>query len=292
MEGIDRKKALQKVEKHLFGKGGTISIPRLLERAAAILFIPLLLSALWFYYNSNTHNAIKKETVFTRMEVPLGMRSSMTLPDGTFVWLNAGSSLKYPVPFEGNERQVELTGEAYFEVKKDHSRPFVVSAGDVNIKVMGTSFNCCAYPGGKNIETALVEGKIEISDSLSGHKTIMNPGELATFSKSENKIEIKKTNLGKYVAWKSGKLMFRDDPMDKVLEKLGRWYNVEFQVENSEMLGYIYSATFTGESLDQMLKMFALSAPIEYQMLSKKKLNDDSYEKQVIKLTTKHIGGK
>ncbi len=292
MKSIDREKALKRVEKQIFDRFAAKRILQSFEKAAAILFIPLLLWSVWYYYHQHSADKVKKEIVFNQVEVPLGMRSSMTLPDGTSVWLNAGSSLKYAVSFDGSERKVELTGEAYFQVVKDKTRPFVVTAGEMDIRVLGTSFNCCAYPDENNIETALVEGNVEISDKSGKILTELKPGELATFSKTGNGISVVKTNLEKHIAWKSGKLMFRDDPMNKVLEKLGRWYNVEFQVDNQEILGYIYSATFTGESLDQMLKMFALSAPIDYQILPKKLMSDNSYEKQIIRLTTKRISGR
>ncbi len=287
MVKIDKKKALKKVERRLFGKVAVVLIFRNLERVAAILFIPLLFAGIWFYSHQHSSKDTKTEVVYNTVEVPLGMRSSITLSDGTLVWLNAGSSLKYPVPFEESKRQVELSGEAYFSVKKNKTKPFIVSAADINIKVLGTSFNCSAYPDEDNIETALVEGNIEISGKNEENKFMMTPGELATFTKNKNKIEITKANLDKYTAWKSGRLLFRDDPMDKVLEKLSRWYNVEFQVEDKEILDYIYSATFTEESLDQMLKMFSLSAPIKYQLLQRSELENNSYEKQVIKLMTK-----
>ncbi len=287
MEQINRKKALREVEKQISGKLTVTFILRKLERGAAILFLPLFLAAIWNYLNPNVPRDIKDEEVYNTVEVPSGVRSSINLPDGTFVWLNSGSSLKYPVRFGKNERQVDLIGEAYFDVKKNSSKPFIVSTNNINIKVLGTSFNCCAYKNEGNVETALVEGEVEISGKTGKNKIIMKPGEVATFFKNENKIKIKKADLDKYVAWKSGKLLFRDDPMDKVLNKLGRWYNVDFQVEDKELLGYVYSATFTGESLDQMLKMISLSAPIKYQILERNKTDDNVYEKQVIKLTIK-----
>ncbi|WP_423129938.1 FecR family protein [Gaoshiqia sp. Z1-71] len=286
MKTIDQKRALKKVEARLFARPSAYYLKKL-ERAAAVLFIPLLLSALWMLYNSYQPGNEIHETVFNTIEVPPGTRSSFTLPDGTFVKLNAGSSLKYPVSFEKRERQVELTGEAWFEVKKDEHRPFLVSTSDINIKVLGTSFNCNAYPNAAQIETALVEGKIEISGKSGKNKFLMEPGELAVFSKQEKTIEKTQTNLDKHIAWTSGKLMFRDDPMTTVIEKLGRWYRVEFRVEDPEILNYTYSATFSGESLDQVLKMLALSAPINFRVLPREKSDDLEYETQVIKLTKK-----
>jgi ferric-dicitrate binding protein FerR (iron transport regulator) len=238
-------------------------------------------------YNSYLPGNFKDETVFNTIEIPLGTRSSFTLPDGTFVWLNAGSTLKYPLTFNRGGRHVELNGEAWFEVKKDENHPFVVSTADINIKVLGTSFNCSAYPSAGKIETALVEGKIEISGKSGKNRFLVEPGELAVFSKQERTIEKSQANLDKHIAWKSGKLMFRDDPMDKVIEKLGRWYRVEFQVDDPEILNYTYSATFSGESLDQVLKMLALSAPINFDLLPRERLDDMEYGPQIIQLTKK-----
>lgn len=286
MKTIDKKKALKKVEARLFGRFAILYLKKL-ERIAAVLFIPLLLAAFWMLYNSYQPANDIPETVFNTIEVPPGTRSSFTLPDGTFVYLNAGSALKYPLNFNKGERRVELNGEAWFEVKKDPDHPFVVSTSDINIKVLGTSFNCSAYTNAEQIETALVEGKIEISGKSGKNQFLMEPGELAVFSRQEKTIEKAQTNLDKYIAWKSGKLMFRDDPMIKVIEKLGRWYRVEFRVENPEILNYTYSATFSGESLDQVLKMLALSAPINFSILPREKSADMEYETQIIKLSKK-----
>lgn len=286
MKTIDKEKALKKVEAKLFGRFSMTRLKKL-ERVAAILFIPLLLSSLFILYHSHLSGNFENRTVFNTIEVPLGTRSSFTLPDGTFIWLNAGSSLKYPLPFNKRNREVTLNGEAWFDVKKDSQRPFVVSTSDINIKVLGTSFNCSAYTNAEKIETALVEGEIEIWGKNGKNKFLVKPGELAVFSKEEKTIEKSQTNLDKHIAWKSGKIMFRDDPMDKVIEKLGRWYRVEFQVEDPEILKYTYSATFSGESLDQILKMLALSAPINFQLLQRERMDNMENKTQIIKLTKK-----
>lgn len=286
MKAIDKRKALRKVEARLFGRF-SVSLLKKLERVAAILFIPLLLSALFVLFYSSPLQTSTNEIAYNTIEIPLGIRSFFTLPDGTFVRLNAGSSLKYPVSFGKGERLVELNGEAWFEVKKDKRHPFVVSTSDINIKVLGTSFNCSAYNSDNRIETALVEGIVEISGKNGKNKFLIEPGELAVFSKQEKTIEKAQTNLDKYIAWKSGKLMFRDDPMDKVIEKLGRWYSVQFQVADPEILRYTYSATFSGESLDQVLKMLALSAPIRFQLLPRENIDGQEYGIQMIKLTKK-----
>ena len=208
--------------------------------------------------------------MYNTVETPLGMRSSLTLPDGTKVWLNAGSKISYPVLFSNQVREVSLSGEAYFEVKKDKSWPFVVSTKNMNVMVTGTTFNCNAYPENDQIQTVLVEGQVTLANQSATETQSMNPGELATFNNSNQQITKTKTDLQKYIAWKSGKLMFRDDKMNKVVEKLERWYNVEFEIEDQEIANYIYTATFIDESLDQVLKMLSLSAPIRYTISERK----------------------
>jgi ferric-dicitrate binding protein FerR (iron transport regulator) len=288
MRRIHKKQALRKVETRLFDSFPAVDFLRKLERAAAILFIPLLLAGVWLFNTRQPVRSGEEQIMYNTVEVPLGMRSSMVLPDGTSVSLNAGSTLKYPVAFQQEDRRVELTGEAYFDVKKDRHRPFIVSTSDIAVHVLGTSFNCSAYPDDEQIITALVEGEIEISGKANGqHRLSVKPGEVAVFSKQGKTIEKNKAGLDKYIAWKSGKLIFRDDPMTTVLDKVGRWYNVEFRVEDEEILGYEYSATFSGESLDQVLKMLALSAPIHCELLPREQFSDSGYGKQIIKMMKK-----
>jgi len=215
------------------------------------------------------------------------MRSSLTLPDGTKVWLNAGSSISYPVLFANDFRAVSLSGEAYFEVKKDKSWPFVVNTKDMNIVVSGTTFNCNAYPENDQVQTVLVEGEVTLANQSAIELATLNPGELAIFDKSNQRITTTKTDLQKYIAWKSGKLMFRDDKMNMVVEKLERWYNVEFEIEDPEIANYVYTATFIDESLDQVLKMLTLSAPIRYTISERNKQEDQTFEKAKVKLYKK-----
>ena len=287
MKTIDTEKALKKVEARLFSRF-SISFLKKMERVAAILFIPLLLSAIWLFYNSYFSRRFVNQQVYNTIEVPLGTKSQVSLPDGTHVWLNAGSTLKYPLPFDASIRHVELDGEGYFEVTKDKNRPFVVFTSGIDIKVLGTSFNCNAYSNDEKIETALVEGQVEISGKSGDDKFMMEPGDLAVFSKKENTIKKSHADLDKYIAWKSGKLMFRDDPMIKVIEKLGRWYSVKFQVDDPEILSYVYSATFPNESLDRILEMLKISAPLlDFQLLPREELDNKEYGPQIIKLTKK-----
>lgn len=289
MQKIDEDSAYRKISSKLFKKRNTnfwIS----LQRVAAILFLPVVLfSGLYIYLQNKVPEQEENQfsEVYNTVETPLGMRSSLILPDGTKVWLNAGSKLRYPVLFSKGIRDVQLSGEAFFEVKKNKQWPFRVSAGNMNIMVSGTSFDCNAYPENKLIQTVLVEGKVTIMNSSATETSEMIPGELAIYGKESQQITKKKTDLEKYIAWKSGKLMFREDNMSTVVEKLQRWYNVKIAIEDREISDYVYTATFVDESLDQVLKMLSLSAPIRYTVSARTKQQDETFAKQTVKLYKK-----
>jgi len=286
MKLIDEHKAYQIVSEQLFS-GKKISWLNWIQRIAAILVIPLLLATSYFYLKSDQNHDQSVSVVYNTAETPLGMRSSLTLPDGTKVWLNAGSKLSYPVTFSDQFRAVRLIGEAYFEVKKDKKWPFVVNSGNMNIVVSGTTFNCNAYPENNEIQTVLVEGQVTLINESSTVSEELQPGELAVFQKNSQQVTKTKTDLQKYIAWKNGMLMFRDDRMDKVVEKLERWYNVEIEIKDKEISDYIYNATFVDESLDQVLKMLSLSAPISYVVSARSKQQDLTFDKQTVKLYKK-----
>lgn len=285
VQKIDERKAYQKISNQLFSRK-KINILGWMQRVAAVLLLPVIVaSAIYFYSEKNDRTQFS--TVYNTVETPLGMRSSLTLPDGTRVWLNAGSKISYPVLFSNKIREVSLSGEAYFEVKKDKSWPFVVATKNMNVLVSGTTFNCNAYPENNQVQTVLVEGEVTIANQSATEVESMSPGELATFNNSNQQITKTKTDLQKYIAWKSGKLMFRDDKMNKVVEKLERWYNVEFEIEDKEIANYVYTATFIDESLDQVLKMLSLSAPIRYTISERNKQEDQTFAKAKVKLYKK-----
>jgi len=287
MQKIDEHTAYQKISTQLF-KRKKNNLLIYIQRVAAILLLPVIIYSSINIF-SKKQEPIREQfaTVYNTVETPLGMRSSLTLPDGTRVWLNAGSKLSYPVLFSDKSRLVSLSGEAYFEVKKDKKWPFVVNAGKMSVFVTGTTFNCNAYPENDVIQTVLVEGEVTLGNTSATEVESLGPGELAVFNTTNQLITKTKTDLQKYIAWKSGKLMFREDKMNKVVEKLERWYNVQFEIKDKEIADYIYTATFIDESLDQVLKMLSLSAPIRYTVSVRSKQSDQTFEKQTVKLYKK-----
>lgn len=285
IQRIDEQKAFRKISNQI-NESPKVGFFGYFQRAAAILILPLIAFSV-FYYNKQKVDHLQVAQVTNTVETPLGMRSSLILPDSTKVWLNAGSKISFPVVFSNEKRLVSLSGEAYFEVKKNKKWPFVVATKNISVLVTGTTFNCNAYPENDQVQTVLVEGEVTIANSSATALKSLNPGELAVYNKKDGQITKKKTDLQKYIAWKNGKLMFRDDKMDKVVEKLERWYNVEFIIADKEIADYVYTATFVDESLDQVLKMLSISAPIRYTISDRKKQSDDTFERAVVKLYKK-----
>ena len=180
----------------------------------------------------------------------MGMRSKFQLSDGTLVNLNSGSKLIFPTVFTGKNRKVELIGEAFFEVTPNHAKPFIVKTSEVNVKVLGTAFDLQAYPGTNKISATLVHGKIVLERELAGiskQLAELKPSDRAVFKTDEKVINISvEEDLDKFIAWKDGKLVFFNDPIENIAEKLGNWYNVTVKINNDELKRYRFTATFYG----------------------------------------------
>lgn len=160
--------------------------------------------------------------VYNKMETLTGMEYTLALSDGSLVYLNAETSVKYPVVFGGSERMVELDGEAYFEVAKDASRPFIVRMNGVDVKVTGTSFNARAYRNEGKVVTTLIEGRVEVNG-----KAIV-PGEQARYEVGNGDLEVAKVDVEHFIAWKEGYFVFRNERLEDVMRTLARWYKVEY----------------------------------------------------------------
>jgi transmembrane sensor len=241
-----------------------------LEKVAAILFLPLLILSVYLYSNLMKPGDQELETIYQTVDCPIGNRSKINLPDGTMVWLNSGSSITFPVSFsEEKKRQVSLSGEAYFKVVKDLRRPFILSLGEVTMRVTGTSFNVVNYLDEEQIEVMLESGKVDLytgSDSKSDDRTRLVPGQLARIEKGTNRLTVNQVNAEQYVSWTEGYLVFDEGKMSEVIRKLRRWYNVEIEVVDQEINDYSFTATIKEETLDQFLDLLVFTSPIEYEI--------------------------
>jgi ferric-dicitrate binding protein FerR (iron transport regulator) len=255
-------------------------------RIAAGLFIPL---ALFFLFN--LRNNTEGEQIVSRTEIfsPLGARVSFILPDGSTGWLNGGSSLNFPSQFKDKHRTVELSGEAYFDVVKDKEKPFTVVTNKIKVRAYGTAFNVMAYPDDQNTEVTLETGSIGIFNENEFIREklldILTPGERIVYVNETGRFKKDQVIVDQYTSWKEGKLVFRNEPMTKVVEKLNRWYNVNIIISDPRLKSYTYRATFIDESLDEILKIFQLTSPIVVTELKREKHSDGTYVKKSIALS-------
>ena len=163
---------------------------------------------------------------FNELEVPRGGEYKVKLADGTLVYLNSATRMKYPVKFDGKERKVYLSGEAYFEVAKDPERPFFVEMEGVEVRVYGTSFNVNTHQKG-NIQTVLVKGSIGVKVLSSGMESVIRPGQMAEFKQGNTKVDVKDVNVAVYTDWKDGIFRFENQRLEDILTVLSNWYDVD-----------------------------------------------------------------
>ena len=284
MEQFNSFEALKKINPRLKHPSGYRWLTYL-QRAAAILIFPLLVYAGWLTFKNQDVVRQQADVVWQTIQTPPGFKSCFQLPDGSLVWLNSASSVTFPLTFANNARQVKVTGEAFFDVQENQDWPFSVSLGKINVKVLGTRFNVINYKNEARTEIILESGKVELQTETTSRPRIlaeMKPGELARFNKKDNSVALKKVDTDKYCSWINGKLIFRDDPMDEVVRKLNRWFNVDIEVADPAIREYIYTASFQDESLDQILELLTISAPISYQVIQREMQGDQFSAKRII----------
>lgn len=257
---------------------------------AASLLVVLSLGGWWFW---SAKPSAKNEMASREVKTPKGSQSYLTLPDGTEVWLNANSKIVYDEDFNQSYRKVQLTGEAYFNVAKNEHKPFIIQAGALKVKVLGTVFNLRCYPDEDNIETTLISGSVAITldDDPGNTNTIqMKPGEklsvhnrINTTSLTARRItdsldtaEVPILLLSKIrvdpfdstlldAAWKEGKLVFDGEDFGKVASKIEKWYNVTVVVENDNLYNTSFTGVFGKKSLTKVLNALQATGKITYR---------------------------
>jgi len=259
---------------------------RFILQAAAVLLLSILFSVTINYFLDRKEDTPHK-LVYQEVKAAYGTQTKLSLEDGTRVWLNSGSTLKFPNSFNGSKnRDVELEGEGYFEVSKNASQPFIVHAHDLGIKVLGTSFNVNAYKGDSHVKVALVEGKVSVlneKEDRAKELLQLHPSEIADYSSEEDKIYLsKEKHIDRYTAWKEGKVVFFDDPMSVMVNRLENWYNVDIEIADKSLRDYHFTATFDNESLDQILKYLSISTSFNYRFVDPSGLGGPDGGKQKI----------
>jgi ferric-dicitrate binding protein FerR (iron transport regulator) len=257
-------------------------------RAAAILLIPVFCFGLYFsvkYFKEN-RDQDTVNTAYNEVFSSVDAITKVTLPDGSNVWLNHSSSIRYPAVFLNNNRNVELKGEGYFEVTANPDKPFIVTAGEIQIMAVGTAFNVMAYPDEPKIETSLISGYVELRQKKSDGKTIslakMKPTDLAVFQKNNSEITTRTIKDDRYFAWKDGRLVLENEPIREVVKKLSRWFNIEIEVNDPRLLELTYTGTFVDESLPQVLELISMVSPVSYSISDRIKISSGIFSKRKI----------
>lgn len=265
---VDVDNAYETVSRRINRRNNTYPFITLLTRIAAVLTLPLLAFAIWslFFQEQKTkyHELAQNEITWQEIESPQGIRSHVVLPDGTKLWLNAGSQLRYGIPFTRRNREVELAGEAFLEVAKNELSPFVVKAGNAEVEVLGTQFNVSAYPGSDRIEVALKEGRVRFSvpdDAGSVKSCEMKSNDFMQFNMENQKASLRNTNIEKYIAWHKNIMILDDTPMEEVVRLLEQWYGVKVIIRDESIKKYKFTTTFDNEPLFRVLELLELSSP-------------------------------
>ena len=214
------------------------------------------------FFNSDEVDELTQTVV--EQIIPRGQKQTIHLPDGTAVKLNSESTLRYEKNFYQGTREVYLSGEAFFEVARDTLRPFVVHAGGIETKVLGTSFNLRAYPDENNVDIALVHGKVEVYKSNDFSETLL-PAQMISFDNSSHAVEIKPFDSLEIVGWKDWILFFKDADFNEIKYKLERWYDVKIEVRGN-LEGKAFSGKFIDDSLEEVLNGIGFSLNFQYEI--------------------------
>lgn len=257
-------KALAKVNRRLKEKQFR-QVYLFIQKAAVVLLLPLLCLCGYLLLQSEEETPV----FYLEARMTPGMIGSTVLPDGTKVWLNSSSYLKYPNTFAGQTREVTLDGEAYFKVNKNTGKTFIVHTGNASVKVLGTEFNIDAYSSNGFITTTLVNGSIEFNYPNAGNRSdsvMLKPEEQVYFDKKNSQTEVRKAYVPKDVAWKNGQIVLKDTPLSDILWILSKRFNVEFTVRNPAFYKYSFTGVFTNQQIERVLEHFKRSSGIHYKI--------------------------
>jgi transmembrane sensor len=267
--GIHKKPHQPSVTPYLHKAGASKTYPLL--RIAAVIAVTVGFSILVSLLLPGT--GMQPGITFLEKVNTTGQRSVITLSDGSKIYLNADSKIKYPEKFSAAGREVFLSGEAFFEVAKDANRPFTVNTGALSTRVLGTSFNVNAYGQASKIVVTVATGRVQISrtDTITaGSQTVtLAPHELAEFNPVSKQIQKRKARLDQVTAWKEGVLYFEDTPLHEVAEALKRWYGVAVVFKNPSIRNCLLTARFQNETVHTILETISISTQIKYSLKGK-----------------------
>ena len=260
-------------------------------RIAAIILIAIFIYGSYNYLKKGKFVTINDEN-YVDISTTSGSMVKVNLPDGSIAWLNNRSTLSYPRKFGNKYRELKLSGEAYFNVKSDKRHPFILNVSGIKAQVTGTRFNIMAYPDDPDIEVTLVEGELNLfrnsPQGTSDKIASLTPGDHVVVDNSIKKIsktKVEHTDL--YTSWKEGVLIFKNDPLAMIVKKLERRYNINIELSDKKLAEYRFTATFTNETLPEVLHLLTVAAPLHYSITSISNQNNNVFTKRKIILSLK-----
>jgi Fe2+-dicitrate sensor, membrane component len=258
----NKAKAWRKVQKKAFEQSRPAKVRRIASYsrnvAAAILLVAVTIWA--------TTLLQKPKTVgYAQVIAPMGQKTQVILPDGSTVWLNGGSTIKYPTSFNEEKREVFLKGEGFFQVTKNKKKQFVVHVSDLEVKVFGTSFNVKKYITDPEVEVGLQTGSVALEKEENPLVKLV-PGEIAYYNKQKKTIRVAKTDMNIVSAWTNNELVFDNKPFSEVAKYMERWYGVNIDLDTSLSKNHSYTFRIKTESLREMLELINIMTPIRYEI--------------------------
>lgn len=249
------------VDEQALGRKKRLSLSPRIVRYVEIAASVLLLLGGFFAYDTYRDEQLRRavQTVY----VPVGNRTNILLPDGTNVWLSANTTLRYPIAFSSQNREVSLNGEAYFEVKKD-KKPFIVRTDKYNVKVLGTTFDVEAYAGKPTFKTVLYEGKVKLYDEAASEMVLLSPGQTARLV--GDRLEVSATTEGNSYRWKDGLIYIEDKSFEEIMELFEKFYDIRIVIQNKKVgdLGY-HGKLRISDGVEHALRVLQNDYPFTYR---------------------------
>lgn len=241
-----------------------------IQRAAiaAVLLIAAF-SVGSFFLGKNSYSEPETVTYYSFV-TGQDSKDSLTLPDGTVVWMNKDSKLSYADNFEGKERNVKLEGGAFFDVVKNAKKPFIVESGNVKIKVLGTQFDVKNYENESDIETSLLSGEVEVYLEGDNKGIKLRPTERIIINKQSKEVKIKRFDTANQTIWTKNEIVFSDDKLSDILSKIGYWYGIDIVTEGTINLQQKLSFTVRNETKEELFSAISLIVPIKYEISNEK----------------------
>jgi ferric-dicitrate binding protein FerR (iron transport regulator) len=236
--------------------------------AASILLVAALAGMLFYYLETSPKIFGDKDMMSTQIATEYGQSSKISLPDGSVVWLNSGTKLSYDNQFAIRNRDIIMTGQAFFQISRNENLPLVVSCNDLKVKVTGTKFDVSAYSDENEVSVVLESGSVLLALGGDNYAQQLKPGQMAEYNKQSKKLVINNIDPQKSSVWRNGILVFENDPMDEVIRKLERRYNIDIVVSDPAVYNSIFTATIKNQSLEEIFKSIKFSCSVNYTIIN------------------------